>query len=301
MAMIFDIKRYAIHDGPGIRVTVFFKGCPLRCAWCHNPESISPKPEKMFSAAKCIGCGECVRVCPHDACRLDAGCGVVFDDTRCTLCGACAEACPTRAVDIVGREYSVDEILDIVEKQRVVLEQSGGGITVSGGEPLLQADFLIKLLDACGRRGIHRAVDTAGLASPETVLEVARHADYFLFDVKMIDPAKHKEWTGVDNRLILANLKALAETGADIEIRMPLIAGVNCEPSDIAAAADFIAALSGPPKPVALLPFHDLASVKCAKLGRPRKGHRMAAPSAADLRRIVDQFAASGLAATVGG
>lgn len=301
MGMIFDIKRYAIHDGPGIRVTVFLKGCPLRCAWCHNPESLAPGREIMYNAAKCIGCGECVRACPRDACRLDSKRGVVVDGRRCVRCGACAAACPSLALEMVGEEPTVEQILAVVEKQRTVIDQSGGGITLSGGEPLMQPEFAIELLDACGKRGLHRAVDTAGFAPTDVVLRVADRTELFLFDLKMIDSEKHKRWTGVSNEGILANLEALAGAGAEIEIRIPLVKGINSDTSDIQAAAAFIAGLAGAPKPVVLLPFHNVAKAKCAKLGRVVAPAPLAEPSEEDIQRIVAQFANHHLTATVGG
>lgn len=255
----------------------------------------------MYNPAKCIGCGECVRVCPEQACNLDAEGGLVTDMRKCRLCGQCVAACPTLALEMVGDRMSVEEIIDVVEKQRTLIDQSGGGITLSGGEPLMQPEFVMDLLEACGARGIHRAVDTAGIAPLNTVLAVAELTDYFLFDLKLIDPAKHKQWTGLDNELILSNLKALAETGARIEIRMPLIRGVNCDPAAVEDAAAFVAALAGEPKPVALLPFHNLAAAKLAKLGKPAGASTFEAPFDEDLERIVAQFGKHGLNATVGG
>ncbi len=157
--LIFDVKKYSINDGPGIRVTIFFKGCPLRCAWCHNPESISSRVQKMYTADKCISCNACIEICPESACKLTPD-GVVTDLERCTSCGKCAIVCPTKATEMSGRIATVDEMMEIVEKERVFFEQSGGGVTISGGEPLLQSDFLIALLDELGLRSIHRAVDT---------------------------------------------------------------------------------------------------------------------------------------------
>jgi len=207
--LIFDIKRYSINDGPGIRVTVFLKGCPLDCRWCHNPESISPGIQKLFTAGKCIGCGECCRVCPVQACNLTPQ-GVVTDAALCTLCGKCADICPTLATEMSGYYRATDELLSVIEKERPFFEQSGGGVTFSGGEPLLQPDFLVEMLEACGRKQIHRAIDTSGFVKLATLLRVAKHTDLFLYDLKMVDAEKHKHFTGVDNRFILVNLKTLA-------------------------------------------------------------------------------------------
>ena len=298
--LIFDIKRYSINDGPGIRVTIFLKGCPLNCQWCHNPESISSKIQKLFTASKCIGCEECCRVCPVQACRLTPD-GIVTDNSLCTLCGKCAEVCPTLATEMSGCYRSVDELLEIIEKERPFIDQSGGGVTFSGGEPLLYPDFLIEILDACGKRGIHRAVDTSGFVKAETLLDVAKHTDLFLYDLKMVDAEKHKLYTGVDNQLILENLKLLAKSGAKIQIRIPLIGGVNDDTASVEAAAAFVAALSGEIKPVSLLPFHDVAKGKDAKLNQERDLSGLSEPTVDDLERVIGIFASHGLDASVGG
>ena len=298
--LVFDIKRYSINDGPGIRLTIFFKGCPLNCQWCHNPESISPKIQKLFTASKCIGCGECCRVCPVKACSLTPD-GIVTDNSLCTLCGKCAEVCPTLATEMSGRYHSVDELLKIIEKERTFFDQSGGGVTFSGGEPLLYPDFLIEILDACGREKIHRAIDTSGFVKTETLLRVAKHTDLFLYDLKMIDTDKHKLYTGVDNRLILENLETLAESGAVIQIRIPLIGGVNDDDDSVDAAAAFVAGLYGEKKAVNLLPFHDVAKGKDDRLGQVRDLDGLSEPTPNDLERVIRIFADHSLAASVGG
>lgn len=298
--LLFDIKRYCINDGPGIRIAIFFKGCPLNCQWCHNPESITPAVEKLFTAARCIGCGECCRVCPVQACHLTAA-GVVTDASRCTRCGRCAEVCPTLASEMSGRYRGVDELLAVIEKERPFFETSGGGVTFSGGEPLLQADFLVEMLKACGHRQIHRAVDTSGYAKTATLLKVAAHTDLFLYDLKLVDAEKHRRYTGVDNRLILANLVALAASGAAMQIRLPLIGGVNDDTDSLEAAAACVAALPGAKKPVNLLPFHDVARGKELKLGRLRGHGGFGEPGEEAIARAIAVFARHGLAASVGG
>jgi pyruvate formate lyase activating enzyme len=194
--LIFDIKRYAINDGPGIRVVVFFKGCNLHCTWCHNPESISPKPEKLYTSSKCIWCGTCVDACPVNALELTAG-GIVTDNLLCTACGTCADVCPTKAIEMSGKAMSVAEIMESIENDKVFFDQSGGGVTFSGGEPLLQSKMLTDLLDECGRQGIHRAVDTAGNIPAAVLLDIAERTDLFLFDLKVMDPGVHEQWTGI--------------------------------------------------------------------------------------------------------
>ncbi|SHJ29087.1 pyruvate formate lyase activating enzyme [Malonomonas rubra DSM 5091] len=299
-ALTFDIKRYAINDGPGIRVTIFLKGCPLNCRWCHNPESISPQVQKLFTRSKCIGCGECVKVCPTEACRLTAE-GIITDKELCTLCGKCAEVCPTLAIEMSGQQQTVAELLEIIEKERPFFNQSGGGVTFSGGEPLLYPDFLCEILNACGERNIHRCIDTAGLVKTETLLEVAKRTDLFLFDLKHMNSDKHKEWTGVGNELILQNLYALAESGADIQIRIPLIEGVNADTENLTAMATYVANLPGKKKPVSLLPYHNIATGKDQKLGQIRDMSGMEEPSAEKINKTIKLFAQYDLVATVGG
>ncbi len=299
-ALTFDIKRYAINDGPGIRVTIFLKGCPLNCHWCHNPESISPQVQKLFTRSKCIGCGECIKVCPSEACRL-AKEGIITVKELCSLCGKCAEVCPSLATEMSGQERTVGELLEIIEKERPFFDQSGGGVTFSGGEPLLYPEFLCAILDACGQRNIHRCIDTAGLVKTETLLAVAKRTDLFLFDLKHMDSAKHKNWTGVGNELIQHNLRALAESGATIQIRIPLISGINADLENITATAEFIASLPGSPYAINLLPYHNIASGKDQKLGQFRDQCNMAEPSGEELAAAIAKFAEFGLTATVGG
>ena len=298
--LVFDIKRYAINDGPGIRMTIFLKGCPLACRWCHNPESIAPSVQKMYTESKCIGCGQCVDICPQQACEL-AEDGIVTNREHCDSCGQCAEICPAKATEMSGRYETVTELLRVIENERPFFDQSGGGVTFSGGEPLLYPEFLTEILDACGRLKIHRTLDTSGLASQRNLLEIAKRTDLFLYDLKLMDSETHKQWTGVGNRQILQNLQTLAASGADIQIRLPLIKGVNTDEENIEASAVFVAALAGPRKPIKLLPYHNLAAGKSAKLGQQYEPGPLSAPDEKDLARVIAQFAAHGLTATVGG
>ena len=285
---------------PVFGVTIFLKGCPLSCRWCHNPESISPKVQKMYTPSKCIGCGECVKICPIEACELTPD-GIVTDNSICLHCGECAKVCPALATEMSGRYESIADLLKVIENERPFFDQSGGGVTFSGGEPLLYPEFLIKILDACGELNIHRTIDTAGLAKTQILLEVAKRTDLFLYDLKLMDSEKHKQWTGVGNRRILQNLEELAKTGADIQIRIPLINGVNSDEQNIEATAKFVAALPGPRKPVSLLPYHNVAGGKAAKLGQEYVPGAMAEPGEEELVRVIEQFAEFGLTASVGG
>lgn len=298
--LIFDIKRYAINDGPGIRIVIFFKGCNLQCAWCHNPEGISGKIEKMFAPAKCIRCSSCVEACPEKAITLTPD-GIITDTELCKVCGKCAEVCPTKAIEMSGKKMSVSELMEIIEKERIFFDQSGGGVTFSGGEPLVHTKMLIALLDECGRRGIHRAVDTAGNVSTEIILEVAKRTDLFLYDLKMMDSASHMEWTKAGNTQILANLKAISEKGAHIIIRIPIIGGVNDTDQNIGQTAAFVAGLAGDKKEVHLLPYHNIAQHKYSKLGKSGDFETLQAPDNETLARAVAKFATYGIKAGIGG
>ena len=299
-SLIFDIKRYAINDGPGIRVVIFFKGCNLRCTWCHNPESISAKAEKMYAPAKCIKCGTCVEACPENAITLTNE-GIVTNPELCKMCGKCAEVCPTKAIEMSGKVMTVPEIMDIIEKERIFFDQSGGGVTFSGGEPLVHKKMLIELLDECGKRGIHRAVDTAGNVSTETILEVAKRTDLFLYDLKIMDSALHWKWIQAGNERILHNLKVISGIGAHVIIRIPLIGGVNDTDENIEQTAKFISELPGEKKPVHLLPYHTIAEHKYAKLGRPDNFEKLKEPDSETLARAVARFGKFGIEASVGG
>ena len=299
-SLIFDIKRYAINDGPGIRVVVFFKGCNLHCAWCHNPESISHKVEKMYAPAKCIKCGTCVDACPENAITLTPD-GIVTAAELCKLCGKCAGVCPTKAIEMSGKSMTVNEIMHIIEKERIFFDQSGGGVTFSGGEPLVHTKMLIELLDECGKRGIHRAVDTAGNVNTETLLEVARRTDLFLYDLKMMDSDLHKKWIGAGNEKILHNLRALSKANSNIIIRIPLIGGVNDTAENIELTAKFIAELEGDKKEVHLLPYHNIAQNKYSKLGKADHFEHLIEPDKQSLTRAIAMFKEFGITAGVGG
>lgn len=311
ISLIFDIRRYSINDGPGIRITIFMKGCPLKCKWCHNPESQSPEVQKLYTASKCIGAQDCIEECPEGALTLTPD-GVVTDFERCTLCGQCADACPTKAIEMSGKLYSTDELMKIIERERVHIDQSGGGVTFSGGEPLMHPEFLIEMLKACGEKGLHRAVDTCGFAETNTLLEVARHTELFLFDLKLMDTEKHKQWTGISNQLILKNLKLLAETGAKINIRIPLIKNVNTDKTEIRKMAEFISKLPfkicgsetaspGGKLPVNLLPYHNIATGKYQKMEIPYNEGEMEEPTEADIRKAEEIFQSFGIETEIGG
>jgi pyruvate formate lyase activating enzyme len=264
--IVFDIMRFSIHDGPGIRTTVFFKGCPLNCWWCHNPESQVLGRERMSRERRCIRCGACVTACGQGAISMD-GDGVTTDAERCTLCGSCVEACYAGAREIVGREMTVAQVMAEVERDVAFYDESGGGVTVSGGEPLMQPAFLLGLLGVCREKEIHTALDTCGFAPWDTVDRIRDSVDLFLYDLKLMDAAEHRRFTGVSNELILSNLQALSQLGHSIVLRVPIIPGVNDDEENIGQVGAFAAALPHLQR-VDILPYHQIAVDKYDRLER---------------------------------
>ena len=265
MGIIFSIQRFSVNDGPGIRTTVFMKGCPLRCAWCHNPESTVRAPEIMFNGEKCVLCGRCVPGC-------ERGCHTVTEDAHllnradCIGCGACVPV-GCEALELCGRERSVEDVLAEVLADRVYYEQSGGGMTVSGGEPTADIDFTEALLRAAKDADLHTAVETCGYTTEENLRRLLPVTDLFLFDYKETDPEKHREFTGVDNARILENLRFLSEAGAKIILRCPLIPGYNARPEHLRGIAAIAEELPGILH-VELEPYHALGSGKAEQVGR---------------------------------
>jgi glycyl-radical enzyme activating protein len=263
--MIFDIQRASMHDGPGIRTAVFLKGCPLQCAWCHNPESQSTHTEIAFRAESCAVCGECVETCAHGAHQIVDGVHV-YDRALCAECGDCVENCLYEALKVAGQEQTVAEVLAIVLRDRPFYEQSGGGLTISGGEPMLQPEFTMALLQAAKAEGLHTCLDTSGWTSQRALEQVLPFVDLFLFDYKATDPDTHKSLTGVSNELILANLDYLARQGASVRLRCPLIPGVN-DTADhlagIAALSRRFPELDG----IDLMAYHNVGNAKYERYG----------------------------------
>jgi len=297
---VFDIKRYSIHDGPGIRTTVFLKGCSLHCLWCHNPESVDPGPELMHWPGRCARCYACVAACPKGAIAKDAAGAVVVDRTRCDLCGKCAEACLYDAMQIVGREMSVDEVLDEVEKDRIFYEQSGGGVTLSGGDPAVQPAFAEAFLDGCRERGLRTAVDTAGSSQNGALERLAAKTDLVLFDLKVMDDARHREWTGVSNAAILANLERLAEGRTEVWVRIPLVRGVNDDEDNIRRTTALLTSL-GTIKRIGLLPYHSGGLEKARRIGKEACFRRFEPPSEERLAAIEAAFRGAGFEVRRGG
>ena len=270
--VIFDIQRFSIHDGPGIRTNVFLKGCPLRCRWCHNPEGLSPKPEISYLEKKCSMCGQCAAVCPNGCHKADEN-GHIFNRDACISCGRCAEGCFFGALELVGKRMSAREVVDEAMKDETFFKTSGGGITLSGGEPMFQPSFSKAILTEAKSRGLSTCMETSGYASRESFESLLRYVDLFLFDIKETSKERHIEATGVDNAPILENLKLLSDSGKQIVLRCPLIPGIN----DRREHAENIAALSRAHKGVISIeiePYHPLGVTKGQRFGRMPKYDR---------------------------
>ena len=290
---IFDIKRFSMHDGPGIRTTVFLKGCPLSCVWCHNPESQSASFSLLHRQELCLRCGLCVRACARDALKLDDA-AVARDSARCAACGGCAAICPSEATTRVGREVESDALLREIAKDRLFFDESGGGVTFSGGEPLSQPEFLKEMLIRCREAGLHSAVDTSGYAPSQVMLEIARRTDAVLYDIKLMDPEQHQRLTGVANAVILENLRALSAAGTRLEIRVPVIPGITDTPENLAAVAAFIRALPHAPA-VRLLAHHHAAMSKYRRFGMEQKLGEIEDPTPNHMADIAARLRGAGI------
>ncbi len=297
--LIFNIQKYSLNDGPGIRTTVFLKGCPLRCAWCHNPEGILHRREIVVIRNRCVGCGECRR-----ACRFGDAVGgtgpLPARLEQCDQCGECVTACPTGARQMIGRTASVEDVMQEVLRDRVFYDSSGGGVTFSGGEPLMQPEFLLALLRSCRDEGIHTVLDTTGFGCGEHLLAAAAYAELVLYDLKAFRVDRHQALTGVSNRSILENLKSLDRIHHDIWIRLPVVPGFNDDLENLKQIADFVAQMSHITL-VNLLPFHRTGLHKYERLGMTHQLDGVETPSVDLMQRAVQVFEDVGLNVKVGG
>jgi pyruvate formate lyase activating enzyme len=297
---IFDIKRYAIHDGPGIRTTIFLKGCSLRCQWCQNPEGQETDPEIILRSSRCAKeCHECVSVCPLDAISKD-GNSIEIDKTKCDLCAKCEDVCVYEALEVVGRELTTQQVMDEIEKDKVFFDESGGGITFSGGEPLVQLDFLEGLIREIKKKNIHVALDTSGYISFEDLDKISDKVDLFLYDLKMMDEEKHEQYTGVSNKLILENLKKLVERGKSVAVRIPLISGINDDDQSIQRFVEYLQSIKNI-KQINLLSYHKGGSEKHKRLRRERSPQTFQTPSDERIKEIKKILSNAGFSVEEGG
>jgi pyruvate formate lyase activating enzyme len=298
---IFDIQTYSLHDGPGIRTTVFLKGCPLNCIWCQNPESQRHQPELLFYSERCTGCGQCVSVCPRQAISMLDG----KSNTKrnlCEGCGNCADTCLNAARKLSGRVWLTDDVFNEVKKDEAFYRRSGGGVTLSGGEPLAQPEFSTAILSSCKRAGLHTAIETTGMAKWGTLEQVLEYVDLVLYDLKHMDSRSHQRCTGIGNDLILENLQRIRRNyTVPIIARIPIIPEYNADLQNIEATAEFIAHEIGPDTKVNILAYHRLGETKYNRLEREHSGVRIIPPTAEQMAAIQKTIAARGLTVTIGG
>jgi len=292
LGLVFNICRQSRTHGPGLRTTVYFKGCPLDCWWCHSPEGQSPYPEVMINEKRCVRCGVCVTNCPIDAITPEE-CAMTTNREICTVCGTCTENCEAGAREMIGRRLTAEELLAEIEADRPIYEQTGGGTTFSGGEPLIQRPFLQAVLVGCQERGIHTALDTTGFAPWEAVDSIRPYVDLFLYNVQLVDDRRHIQYTGVSNKLILENLRRLSDLGHPIVLRAPIIAGINDDGQSVSELCELVASLRL--ERVELLPYQPAPAGKYEALARPGRLPELRAPASETLAGLAECLSHSGL------
>ena len=294
MCLVTNIQKYSIHDGDGIRTSVFFKGCPLKCAWCHNPETQKFQRQILTNREKCTGCMACMQVCPNGAIHMEDG-KAVTDFEKCTGCGACVTHCLQNIREVAGKEYTVRELVKELKKDEMFYEESGGGVTLSGGEVMcMDMDYIEELARQLHRQGITVTIDTSGFAPYENFKRILPYTDTFLYDIKAMDNAVHKKWIGADNTLILDNLKKLSADGARIYIRIPTIEGVNADETNMKATIKWLIDEKIKVAQVNLLPYHNTGSSKYGRLECAYQGEAFLVPSDEKMRQLADLFTAAG-------
>ncbi|SHH95463.1 glycyl-radical enzyme activating protein [Sporanaerobacter acetigenes] len=295
---IFNIQRFSIHDGPGIRTTIFLKGCPLRCWWCHNPEGQILDRELAIFKNRCIGCGGCKNICEINAATIKEN-KVFIERQKCNLCGKCVEVCPGKALEFVGKLVTDEWVINEVEKDAIFYDESNGGATISGGEPLMQFDFLFSIVKGLKKSGIHVAVDTSGYAEWEKIEKLIDEVDLFLYDIKLINDVKHKKYTGVSNKVILDNIEKLLNSGANVIPRIPFIPGINDDLEDIKEFSQFLGKLGV--KKVNILPYHDYGREKYSRFGKEYRIPKDLLLSDEKKELIEKEFNKKGISIIIGG
>lgn len=294
MKNITNIQKFSIHDGDGIRTTVFFKGCPLKCEWCHNPETQKFEKEMQVDREKCSGCGACAAVCPNGAIHMEEG-RPILDAEACVFCGKCTRFCPTGAREVIGQEYTVKELVKELMKDQMFYEESGGGVTLSGGEVMsMDMDYLLAVAKELKRQDVTLTIDTCGFVPYEKFQELLPYVNTFLYDVKVMDPELHKKYMGTDNALILENLVRLAKDGARIYIRIPTVKEVNGNEENMKETIAFLQEHDIHPAQINLLPYHDTGSGKYRKLDMEYKGTDLHAPDKEEMEALAALFINAG-------
>lgn len=290
-ALIFDIQRFSLHDGPGIRTVIFFKGCPLRCVWCQNPESLNPYKEIAFYENKCINSGKCITMCKQHSIKLDNI--NMIDRSTCDACGACADACPSSAIKVVGRYYTAKELLEEVLKDKPFFDQSEGGVTFSGGEPALHHRFLKAFIEMCNKQGIHTAMETCGYFNMAVMQDTIKLVDLILYDIKIFDETKHIKFTGKTNKIIFENLKRLVTVAKNVVPRMPIIPQYTADEENIVSIAHVLMSLGF--RKIYLLPYHAMGEAKIKPIGSSQPYLKLLPLSSDELKNIQHIFTINGL------
>ena len=288
--LVTNIQGYSIHDGPGIRTVVFLKGCGLECQWCSNPECISPQPEVGFIKNLCTKCGKCAEVCPDGALIYEEGELPRIDRERCSGCGACSSVCSYKAIVLYGEQMNADEVFDAVNRDKMFYQTSGGGVTVSGGEALMQPQFVCDLFEKCRRAGIHTCMETSGYTVEPSLQQVLPYTDYILYDLKHLNSDKHRRYTGKPNSLILSNAKIVAASGVEMLFRMPLIPGINDDMHNVKETADFLHGLGNNALRIELMPYHHLGKGKYESLDKEYRLSGISSPEPDEVASVKKAF-----------
>lgn len=296
---IFNIMKYSIHDGPGIRTTVFFKGCPLNCQWCHNPESQRFDQELMYRTERCIDCGQCLEICSSGATIFIEG-KLRYLREKCTACGKCCTVCHAGVRELVGKKMSVREVMTEIEKDLIFYDESGGGVTFSGGEALMQPEFLLEILKSCREKEIHTAVETSGFVNLDALQTLSNYVELFLYDLKVMDSRKHQGLTGVSNELILSNLRWLAENHPQVIVRVAIMPGINDDEGNLCKIGEFVKSLKHVTE-IHCLPYHKAGVEKYMRLGLKYQFPYLESPDKERMVQIAKKFEQFGLTVKIGG
>jgi len=299
MGKIVNIMKYSIHDGPGIRTTVFFKGCPLNCQWCHNPESQGFGQDLMYRPERCVGCGQCLEICPSGATFSTEG-KLSYRRDKCLVCGECSTVCHAGVRELVAKTMSVKEVMVEIEKDLIFYDESGGGATFSGGEALMQPDFLLEILKSCKKKEIHTAVETCGFVSLDSLQRISQYVGLFLYDIKLMDSGKHQDVTGVPNELVLSNLRWLTGHHPKVIVRVAIIPGINDDEENLCQLGDFVASLKHVTE-IHCLPYHKAGADKYRKLGLKYVLPDLKSPDSARMEEIARKLEEFGLTVKIGG